>query len=82
VNGKYVHAYLVGDILLWSECRNFLVYKESYTVCHSIENIISAPQLMKNQDNIKDNYVELWYKGTGLKMRMKTSENLYIFIGK
>jgi hypothetical protein len=40
---------------------------------------------MKNQDYIiimKDNYVELQYKGTSLKMHMKTSENLYIFIGK
>ena len=49
------------------------------------KNIISAPQLMKNQDYIiimKDNYVELWYKGTSLKMHMKTLENLYIFIGK
>jgi hypothetical protein len=49
------------------------------------KNIISAPQLMKNQDYIiimKDNYVELRYKGTSLKMHMKTLENLYRFIGK
>jgi hypothetical protein len=31
---------------------------------------------------MKDNYVELRYKGTSLKMHMKTSGNLYIFIGK
>jgi hypothetical protein len=40
---------------------------------------------MKNQDYIitmKENYVELRYKGTSLKMHMKTSENLYLFIGK
>jgi hypothetical protein len=40
---------------------------------------------MKNHDYIiimKDNYVELRYKGTSLKMHMKTLENLYIFIGK
>jgi hypothetical protein len=41
--------------------------------------------LMKNQNYIiimKGNYVELRYKGTGLILRMKTSENLYIFFGK
>jgi hypothetical protein len=40
---------------------------------------------MMNQDYIiitKENYVELRYKGTSLKMHMKTSEDLYIFIGK
>jgi hypothetical protein len=40
---------------------------------------------MKNQDYIiimKDNYVELRYTGTSLKIHTKTSENFYIFIGK
>jgi hypothetical protein len=40
---------------------------------------------MKNQDYIismKDTYMELRYKGTSLKMHMKTLENLYVFIGK
>jgi hypothetical protein len=84
-NSKYVRSYLVGDILLWSECGNYLVLQGVLYNPAFNKNIISAPQLMKNQDYIiimKDNYVELRYKGTSLKMHMKTSENLYIFIGK
>jgi hypothetical protein len=84
-NGKYVWSYMVGDILLQSECRNCLVLRGVLYSPAFNKNIISAPQLMKNQDYIiimKDNYVELRYKGTTLKMHMKTSENLYIFIGK
>jgi Reverse transcriptase (RNA-dependent DNA polymerase) len=85
-NGKYVHANLVGDVLLQSECGNFLVLQGVLYSLSFNKNIISAPQLMKNQDYIiivkKDNYVELQYKGISLKMHMKTSENLYIFIGK
>jgi hypothetical protein len=84
-NGKYLRSYLAGDILLWSECGNYLVLQEVLYSTAFNKNIISAPQLMKNQDFIitmKDNYVELQYKGTSLKMHMKTSENLYIFIGK
>jgi hypothetical protein len=84
-NGKYVPLYLVGDILLQRECGNFLVLRGVLYSPEFNKNIISAPQLMKNQDYIiimKDNYVELRYKGTSLKMHMKTSENLYIFIGK
>jgi hypothetical protein len=39
---------------------------------------------MKNQNFIiimKDNYVELRYKGTSLRVHMKTLEYVYIFIG-
>jgi hypothetical protein len=84
-NSKNVRSYLAGDILLWSECGNYLVLQGVLCSPAFNKNIISAPQLMKNQDyiiNMKDDYVELWYKGTSLKMHMKTSENLYVFIGK
>jgi hypothetical protein len=73
-NGKYVRSYLVGDILLWSEWGNFLVLQGVLYSLAFNKNIISAPQLMKNQDYIiimKDNYVELQYKGTSLKIHMK-----------
>jgi hypothetical protein len=76
---------MVGDILLRSECGIFLVLRGVLYIPAFNKNIISEPQLMKNQDYIiitKDNYVELRYKGTSLKMHMKTLENLYIFIGK
>jgi hypothetical protein len=76
---------MVGDKLLQSECGDFLVLQGVLYSPAFNENIFSAPQLMKNQDYIiimKDNYVELRYKGTSLKMHMKTSENPYIFIGK
>jgi hypothetical protein len=85
MNGKYVRSYLAGDILLRSECGNYLVLQGVLYSPAFNKNIISAPQLMKNQDYIiimKDNYVELWYKGTSLKLHMKTSENVYIFIWK
>jgi hypothetical protein len=62
VNGKYVHAHLVGDVLLRSECGNFLVLQGVLYSPSINKNIISAPQLIKNQDYIiimKDNYVEL-----------------------
>jgi hypothetical protein len=81
-NGKYVRSYMVGDILLRSECRNFLVLRGVLYSPASNKTIIGAPQLMKNQDYIiimKDNYMELRYKGTSLKMHMKTLENLYIY---
>jgi hypothetical protein len=51
----------------------------------STRSPIQSGVQQKNQDYIiimKDNYVELRYKGTSLKMHMKTLENLYIFIGK
>jgi hypothetical protein len=83
VNGKYARSYLVGDILLRIEWGNFLVLQGVLYSLAFNKNIISAPQLMKNQDYIiivKDNYVELRYKGTSLKMHMKTSENLYIYL--
>jgi hypothetical protein len=82
VNGEYVRSYLAGDILLRSECENFLVLQGVLYSPAFNKNIISAPQLMKNQDYIiimKDNYLELPYKGTSLKMHMKTLENLYIY---
>jgi hypothetical protein len=84
-NGKYVRLYLVGNILLWSECGNYLVLQEVLYRPSFNKNIISAPQAMKNQDYIiimKDNYVELRYKDTSLKIHMNTSENLYIFTVK
>jgi hypothetical protein len=59
-NGKYVQLYLVGDILLWSECGSYLVLQGVLYSLAFNKNIIRAPQLMKNQDYIiKDNYVEL-----------------------
>jgi hypothetical protein len=30
---------------------------------------------------MKNDYVQIHYRGTGLKMNLKTMENLYIFIG-
>ena len=57
-NGKYVRSYLVGDILLRSECGNFLVLRGVLYSPAFNKNIISAPQLMKTQDYIiimKDN---------------------------
>jgi hypothetical protein len=66
-NGKYIRLYMVRDILLRSECGNFLVLRGVLYSPAFNKNIISAPQLMKNQDYIiimKDNYVELRYKGT------------------
>jgi hypothetical protein len=39
---------------------------------------------MRSQDYtiiMKNNYEQMRYKGTGLKMNLKTTENLYIFIG-
>jgi hypothetical protein len=84
-NGKYVRSYQVGDILLRSECGNFLVLQGVLCSPAFNKNIISAPQWIKNQDYIiiiKDNYVELRYKGTNMKNNMKPLENLYIFIGK
>jgi predicted GNAT family acetyltransferase len=47
------------------------------------KNIISARQLMRSQDYtiiIKKDYVQMWYRGTGLKMNLKTTENLYIYL--
>jgi hypothetical protein len=82
-NSKYVRSYLVWDILLRSECWNYLVLQRVLYRPAFNKNIISAPHLMKNEDFIiimKDNYVELRYKGTSLKIHMKTSENfLYIY---
>jgi hypothetical protein len=72
-NGKYIWSNLVGVILLQSECGNFLVLQGVLNSQAFNKNIFSAPQLMKNQDYIiimKDNYVELWYKGTSLKMHI------------
>jgi hypothetical protein len=50
MNGKYIHTYLVGDILLWIECGNFLVLQGVLYSPSFNKNIISAPHLMKNQD--------------------------------
>jgi hypothetical protein len=40
---------------------------------------------MRSQDYtiiMKNDYVQMQYKGTGLKMQLKTTENLYLFIGR
>jgi hypothetical protein len=84
-NGRHVRANLVGDLLLKSECGNYLylqgvLYSPSFS-----KNVISAPLLMQIKDYtiiMKDNYVEMQYYGTGLKIEMKPTENLYIFIGR
>jgi hypothetical protein len=82
-NGRHVRARKVVDVLLRSECGNYLYLQG---VLHSPsfnKNIISAPQLIQSQDytaNImKNNYKEMQYKGTGLKMKLKTIENLHIY---
>jgi hypothetical protein len=83
--GRHVQARQVGDILLKSECGNYLYLQGVLYPPMFNKNIISAPQLMQSQDytNImKNDYVQMQYKGTGLKMQLTTTENLYIFIGR
>jgi hypothetical protein len=84
-NGIHVWARLVGDLLLKGECGNYLYLQGVLFSPAFNKNIISASQLMQSQDYtiiMKNNYVQMRYKGTGLKMNLKTTENLYIFIGQ
>jgi hypothetical protein len=81
-NGRHVWARLVGDLLLKSECGNYLYLQGVLFSPMFNKNIISAPQLMQSQDYaiiMKNDYVQMRYNGTGLKMNLKTTENLYIF---
>jgi hypothetical protein len=81
-NGRHVWARLVGDLLLKSECGNYLYLQGVLFSPTFNKNIISAPQLMQSQDYaiiMKNDYVQMRYNGTGLKMNLKTTENLYIF---
>jgi hypothetical protein len=84
-NGRHIQANLVGDLLLKSECGNYL-YLQGVLYSPSLnKNIISSHQLMQIKDYtviMKDNYMEMQYYGTGLKIEMKPTENLYIFIGR
>jgi hypothetical protein len=84
-NGRHVWARLVGDILLKSECGNYL-YLQGVVFSPTLnKNIISAPQLMQSQDYtiiMKNYFSQMRYRGTGINMNLKTTENLYIFIGQ
>jgi autotransporter translocation and assembly factor TamB len=83
-NGRHVRARLAGDLLLKSECGNYLYLQGVLFSPTFNKNIISAPQLMRSQDYtiiMKNDYVQMRYRGTGIKMNLKTMENLYIFIG-
>jgi hypothetical protein len=82
-NGRHVWACQVEDLLLNSDCGNYLYLQGVLYSLTFNKNIISAPQLMRSQDYtiiMKNNYVQMQYKGTGLKMKLKTTENLYIYI--
>jgi hypothetical protein len=82
-NSRYVRARQVQDILLKSECGNYLYLQGILYSLTFNKNIISAPQLMQSQDctiTMKNNYVQMQYMGTGLKMKLKTTDNLCIYI--
>jgi hypothetical protein len=84
-NGRHVRARLVGALLLNSECGNYLYLQGVLFSPMFNKNITSAPQLMQSQDYtiiMKNDYGQMRYKGTGLKMNLNTTENLYIFIGQ
>jgi hypothetical protein len=76
-NGRHVWAHQVGDVLLRSECSNYLYLQGVLYSPAFNKNIISAPQHMQSQDYtifMKTNCVEMQYKDTGLKtkLNMKT----------
>jgi hypothetical protein len=76
-NGKYVHAHLVGDILLRSECGNFIVLQGVLYSPSLNKNIISAPHDEKPRLHY---YHERQLRGTTVQGYQ--SENEYEVIGK
>jgi hypothetical protein len=84
-DGTWVTASIMGDVLIRSICGSLLylkgiLYSPSFT-----KNIISAPQLIKNQEYriiMQQNTAEVQYRNIRLQMHHKKQANLYFLKGE